>query len=255
MKQALTKILLVSDEPSGIGALRERLDGGYAVETLCDAPSAWRILEAARGSGDGQQAVARYRLTKPLHNGMLPGVLSLAIDGRVRCRSASARADGETRAFAPEYEVAFSFRTLDAARDLATVLADAFPQPGRVAVGLSELFINAIEHGNLGIGYAEKGRLQAQGRWEEEIARRLEDPAHAGKEVSVSYRRAPDCIRVIIRDQGGGFDWRPYLVIDSARTFDHHGRGIALSRMISFDRIDYRGNGNEVEVSVALPGG
>ena len=30
------------------------------------------------------------------------------------------------------------------------------------------------------------------------------------------------------------------------RAFDTHGRGIAMSRLLSFDALDYRGCGNEV---------
>ena len=38
--------------------------------------------------------------------------------------------------------------------------------------------------------------------------------------------------------------------MDPSRAFDTHGRGIAMSRMISFDSLEYRGKGNEVEVTV-----
>jgi hypothetical protein len=40
--------------------------------------------------------------------------------------------------------------------------------------------------------------------------------------------------------------------MDPARAFDSHGRGIAMSRMISFDEVLYHGSGNEVEVSVRI---
>lgn len=39
---------------------------------------------------------------------------------------------------------------------LTTFLANFFPNPGQVILGISELLINAIEHGNLGITYGEK---------------------------------------------------------------------------------------------------
>ena len=68
----------------------------------------------------------------------------------------------------------------------------------------------------------------------------------------VRYCREPDKVRVVIRDEGQGFDWQQYLDMDPARAFDTHGRGIAMSRMISFDAVEYRGNGNEVEVTVSI---
>jgi hypothetical protein len=50
----------------------------------------------------------------------------------------------------------FSFSTLEEAEDLALLLADLSMNPGRTATGYSELLINAVEHGNLGISYAKK---------------------------------------------------------------------------------------------------
>jgi hypothetical protein len=40
--------------------------------------------------------------------------------------------------------------------------------------------------------------------------------------------------------------------MDLERAFDTHGRGIAMSRMISFDDVQYLGVGNKVEVTVRL---
>ena len=53
-----------------------------------------------------------------------------------------------------------------------------------------------------------------------------------------------------VADEGKGFDWTPYLEIRPERVFDLHGRGIAVSRMTSFDAVEYRGRGNEVELTV-----
>jgi len=54
----------------------------------------------------------------------------------------------------------------------------------------------------------------------------------------------------VIRDQGAGFDWQGYLEMSPERAFDTHGRGIAMSRMISFDNLEYRGRGNEVKAVI-----
>jgi len=55
-----------------------------------------------------------------------------------------------------------------------------------------------------------------------------------------------DAAEVLITDQGDGFDWQPYLDIDPARAFASHGRGIALSRKLSFTSLEYLGSGNQV---------
>jgi hypothetical protein len=49
-----------------------------------------------------------------------------------------------------------------------------------------------------------------------------------------------------IADQGDGFDWQKYLEISPERAFDPHGRGVAMSRMMSFDTLEYIGSGNRV---------
>lgn len=214
------------------------------------------ILQTAMAAKDeileGLQAGAYYYLTKPFDEEVLLSVLGTAVDDRLRYKRALEGSNVASRTFGLLREGAFSFRDLMSARDVATVLANAFPDPQRVVIGLTELLINAVEHGNLGITYDEKSRLRDEDRWESEVEARLSDPAYADREVEVNYRREPDCIRVAIRDQGSGFDWQKYVDIDPARAFDTHGRGIAMSRMISFDTLEYRGCGNEVEVTVNI---
>ncbi|MCB1791009.1 MAG: response regulator [Gammaproteobacteria bacterium] len=199
---------------------------------------------------EGLQAGAYYYLTKPFDEQMLLSVLTTAVDDRRRYLRALEDSDTASRTFGLMREASFSFRTLSSARDLATMLANAFPDPRRVVIGLSELLVNAVEHGNLAITYEEKSRLREEDRWEDEVAKRLVDPAYTDREVSVHYSRNADGIRVVIKDEGDGFDWRRYVDLDPARAFDTHGRGIAMSRMISFDDIEYRGSGSEVAVWV-----
>ncbi|MCB1785671.1 MAG: response regulator [Chromatiaceae bacterium] len=201
---------------------------------------------------EGLQAGAYYYLTKPFDQAMLLSVLTTAIDDRRRYQRALEDSDVASRTFGLLREATFSFRTLGSARDIAVVLANAFPDPRRVAIGLTELLVNAVEHGNLGITYAEKGQLREMDSWEQEVEARLLRPENVSKEVSVRYLRELDRIRVTITDEGEGFNWHDYLEMDPSRAFDTHGRGIAMSRMISFDELAYHGKGNEVEVTVML---
>jgi CheY-like chemotaxis protein/anti-sigma regulatory factor (Ser/Thr protein kinase) len=214
------------------------------------------ILQTAMAAKDemleGLQAGAYYYLAKPFDQAMLLSVLSTAVEDRMRYLRALEDSDVASRTFDLLHAAAFAFRTLHSARDIATVLANAFPDPKRVVIGLTELLVNAVEHGNLAISYDEKSRLREEGRWEQEIEARLADPAYADRQVRVDYRRCGDAIRVRIRDEGQGFDWREYADMDPARAFDSHGRGIAMSRMISFDEVAYHGSGNEVEVVVRV---
>ena len=139
------------------------------------------------------------------------------------------------------------------ARNLAELLAYAFPDPLRTKLGLTELLVNGVEHGNLEISYAEKSSLLKAGRLDAEIARRLALQENLQKRVRVSMDRKETELEVEIVDAGKGFDWRRYLALDSERLDDSHGRGIAMSKSISFDRLEFRNSGNHVIVSSQLP--
>lgn len=146
----------------------------------------------------------------------------------------------------------FELRTLDEARHLAELLAYAFPNPSRAQVGLTELFVNGVEHGNLNLSYAEKAALLNTGELDDELARRLALPDYAQKRVRLSVDRTETELRMSITDDGAGFDWIPYLSVDTGRSADGHGRGIAISKAMCFDQLDYRGCGNQAVVSTRL---
>ena len=201
---------------------------------------------------EGIQAGAYYYLSKPFEEELLRSVVDTAVEDRLRYRRLQAESNVAGRTFEMMCEGVFRFRTLEAARDLATVLANACPEPKKVVIGMSELLVNAVEHGNLGITYEEKSELRANENWEAEVARRLRDPVLGAREVVVRFKRNRQGVQVTITDEGEGFAWEKYMDMDPARAFDTHGRGIAMSRMISFDHIEYHGRGNEVVVAVSL---
>jgi anti-sigma regulatory factor (Ser/Thr protein kinase) len=146
----------------------------------------------------------------------------------------------------------FRFRLPREARLLAAVLAKLCPNEAAVAMGLSELMLNAIEHGNLSIGYQEKSQLVESEAWQEEVDRRLASPEQALRWAVLEYTREADSLCFIIRDQGNGFSWESYLELDPARAFDSHGRGIALARQFCFSSVEYLGQGNVVRTTVSL---
>ncbi|TAE34154.1 MAG: ATP-binding protein [Alphaproteobacteria bacterium] len=147
----------------------------------------------------------------------------------------------------------FRFRTLEESKSLAFWLAHSYPDPERATYGLHELFTNAIEHGNLDIGYQLKSTLVEEHRWDKEIARRLNDARYAHRYVEVIFVHDDEGVHVSIIDQGKGFAWDSYLTIDPMRMADLHGRGIAVAALMSFDRITYHGLGNHVTTFVHSP--
>lgn len=202
---------------------------------------------------EGLKAGAYYYLTKPFAADTLLAIVAAAIRDHHEYADLLREVRNAARTLGSLTSAEFRFRTPQEARDIATLLAQAAPDPGRIVLGLSELLLNAVEHGNLGITYAEKTTLGGGDALAEELARRLADPVRGGRQATVEFSRSPGEIRFLIRDQGAGFDWRQYLELSPERAFDTHGRGIAMSRMISFDRLQYLGCGNEVECAVALP--
>jgi CheY-like chemotaxis protein/anti-sigma regulatory factor (Ser/Thr protein kinase) len=203
---------------------------------------------------EGIRAGAYYYLTKPYDRDVLLSVVRTAAVDSQEIRDLQKRLKRGLKVLALLSEARFEIRTLDEARDLAGVLANACPDPESAVVGLTELLVNAVEHGNLGITYEEKSVLRSCHEWEAEVLRRLGLAENAAKKVEVHFERRGEEIHFHIRDQGDGFEWRRYLDIDPRRAFDTHGRGILLARHFSFSALEYRGRGNEVTATVNLAG-
>lgn len=201
---------------------------------------------------EGIEAGAYYYLTKPYSPAALTAIVRAALADAEEQAAAAQRAARQAETLRLLDAAEFHFSTLDDANGLAGLLASMCPIPEAAALGLTELMINAIEHGNLGLSYAEKAELKRADRWEEEIARRQNLPENAVKRASVDVRRGDTEIVFTIRDQGAGFDWQRYLEFDPERAFDPNGRGIAMARTMSFSRVEYRDGGREAVAAVAL---
>lgn len=202
---------------------------------------------------EGIKAGAFYYLVKPLDEKILFAIVQSAV-GTFQMSQEMRQAENREQAYLAGMLVRgqYRMRTLAEARTLATALSSYFPHPQRVYLGISELLINAVEHGNLGISYAEKSRLLEEGRWEKEIELRLNLPEHAAKIVDVILEHDPQEVRLSITDCGNGFDCTKYMSMDPERAFDPNGRGIAMSRMTSFDSLEYFGKGNKLLAVVKI---
>jgi len=192
---------------------------------------------------EGLDAGAYAYLPKPVDAVILVSMIrSAAADWRhVQELNRHIRSDADTLTLARHAR--FEYRSPDQAMGLGALLAKTCPDPDRVVMGLSELLVNAIEHGNLEIGYDEKSRLLLKQNWQDEIERRLALPDYLGRTAVVEVERKADGLVFTIRDQGSGFDPEEYLEIDPKRVFDAHGRGIAMARLLSFDDLRYEDGG------------
>ena len=214
------------------------------------------ILQTAKASKqdvlDGLNAGAYYYLTKPFDKATMLAIVNSAVSDYQRYQSLRKEAEQTTHALSLLTQGQFTFKTLEQGRQLASLLANATTEGDRVVVGLSELLVNAVEHGNLALSYEDKTRLNLNGEWQTEINRRLELPEYAERRVTVTFERCESELRFLIRDQGNGFDWQEYLKFSADRAYDTHGRGIAMANTISFDKIEYRGRGNEVMARIQI---
>ena len=214
------------------------------------------ILQTAMGSPDavreGLQAGAYYYLTKPFERETLLAIVAAAVRDRLAQLELLKQLEQQRDTLTMLRYGEFQFRTLAEAKRLTALLSSVCPQPEKVAMGLSELLINAVEHGNLGITYKEKTKLIQDNAWEGELNQRLALPQYASRRASVMLTRDNHEIRFVVADQGDGFDWQPFMEFSPDRAFDPHGRGISMARMLSFDAIEYQGNGNTVVATIKL---
>lgn len=208
------------------------------------------IMQTAASSPDqvreGLEAGAYYYLTKPYEPEALISIVRVAMEerqARSQLRNRAARLEEAQKLIRT---VEYRFVTLDDITSLVPVLAAMCPAPDAVAPGLSDLMVNAVEHGNLGVSYQEKSLLKWEGDWEAEIHRRLALPQFCDRFATIRLERTAESVVFTITDQGSGFEWNKFLTFDPERAFDPNGRGIAMARMMSFSSVDYQGCGNVV---------
>jgi len=201
---------------------------------------------------EGIESGAYYYLTKPYKPELMLALVNAAVRQHREDMGLRESIRQAERPFALLDYGRFRFRSIDESRMLANFFARGCPKPERVGLGLQELLINAVEHGNLGITYREKGQLVLENQWHDEVDRRLNQPQFADRFVEVTFERTAEEITFTIRDQGEGFDWSRYLDFDPERAFDAHGRGIAMARRMSFDALEYLGKGNVVVARIDL---
>ncbi len=201
---------------------------------------------------EGIKSGVYYYLTKPYLEETLLTLVKTAIRERRQKERFESRLIRQRQALGRFVRGEFEFRGLREAQNIAFLLGSLFPRPELAVPGLYELMLNAVEHGNLAIGFEEKSRLLAASGLEEEIRRRLSAPEYIGRRVQVDFAQDAAEMRVTITDEGSGFDWRPYLEIEPGRATRAHGRGIAKANLLSFDHLRYEGRGNRVQVAARL---
>src|SRR5574343_539645 len=151
------------------------------------------ILQTAANSAaqiqEGLEAGAFYYLTKPYRRDDLLAIVHAALsDARTReTLRDKLHQHISTLQFLDTGE--FSIRTTEEAGQLAAFIALACPNPDIAVLGISELLVNGVEHGNLGLTYADKSRLKRNDGWQAEVERRATLPENLVKRVRLNFSR------------------------------------------------------------------
>lgn len=177
-----------------------------------------------------------------IHSDVSVGALEW-ICGALRCEDGTGLPSHEVF---QNFHATIRVQTFDDIDICVKIAATALALGAVATIGLREIVVNAVEHGNLGISFDEKTELLANGSWQTEIERRLRDKKLRDRFATVELRLLGNIYRIAITDQGDGFDWRTYLDPQTAPTALLHGRGISLAIRAEFASLEYRGAGNQV---------
>ena len=214
------------------------------------------IMQTAADNPDqiseGIKAGVFYYLTKPLNEKTLLSVVHSAEMQMRQHKILREEMKRQRLSFGLVRILKCCFRTMEEAESLSSFLANFFFDPDQAITGISELMVNAIEHGNLDISYDEKSELIREKRWQEEIERRLNHPKWIDRKATVVFEKKEGACYLQITDQGQGFSWKEFMEVDPARAMHNHGRGIAMANMLIFDRLIYNDKGNQVTGMVKM---
>lgn len=235
------------------------MSGLELVKKLKETPILKRIPVIMQTASDDKiQLVEGFKLgvyhylIKPYLPSVLNAVVRGALDVYNKQRELSVALGHSKLLYECVENASFKINNLDQANKISVSLAQLFPNPEKVVLGISEILVNAIEHGNLNISYEEKSELNLKSQWKAEIDKRLNLPEYKDKAVTIHFTKTKDEIVLSVKDEGKGFDYKRYMEFDPTRSTHNHGRGIAFANNISFDKLEYVGTGNQVNCIVRL---
>ncbi len=117
-----------------------------------------------------------------------------------------------------------------------------------VKMGLQEMIVNAMEHGNLDVSFDEKTRAQEEGRLFDFMKEKRLNPECRDRKVIIDYSLDDKKVIYRITDMGKGFDYAKIMERVKNEVNQQgllHGRGILMTSAV-FDRMEYNKKGNQV---------
>ncbi len=208
------------------------------------------ILQTARAAQseieEGLKAGAYYYIVKPFSKTVILETVTTAIRESLFFQANIGLIKHDKNDALAHTGQSVEFRGLQDVREIAAKVALQFSNPEKIVVGLVELMINAVEHGICEIGYTKKTELLTADCWEQEIINRLKQEKYKQRWATIKVELSEQQNKIIISDQGTGFDWQKYIEFDYHRMLDNHGRGIALANIMSFSKLEYLDGGSTV---------
>jgi len=125
------------------------------------------------------------------------------------------------------------------------IILENFPKAyqKKVRLGVHELLINAIEHGVLGIHGKEKYEIKRKGEFVYDMYLINKLKSYVNGTIVVHYTETDRLCRLVIADNGKGFDWVKMLTKNSDIPVD--GMGLKLAQTV-FHGLSFNDIGNEV---------
>ena len=202
---------------------------------------------------EGIDSGVYYYLTKPFEPKILFAIVKSAIRDNLQKQFYVEESQNIFSSLKLMEDSYFSFSTLEDVKNLSYLIANCCPDSKKVIIGITEMMMNAVEHGNLQISFEEKTQMLYAETWLDEIKDRLKHKEYMDKKAHLFFHKEPELISITIEDEGLGFDWEPFMDFSLNRATLPNGRGVATARGMSFDSIEYIGKGNKVICNIKTP--
>lgn len=200
---------------------------------------------------EGIKAGVFYYLTKPYDRDIMLSIVRAAVSDKLNKENILREVREHRSALGLLKQAVFEFRTMEEAKNICFLVANCYPEPEKVVLGITEFAYNAIEHGNLELGYNEKRDALLTGKLKDMVEERMKQAPYAMRRARMEFTQEGRHYTLIITDQGKGFDWTKFNSISPERATDPNGRGIILAKTL-FDKVEYSNGGRTVTCSVKL---
>ncbi len=224
----------------------------------CDFPQIPAVLVTGQGSerlaAEALRAGATAYVPKSLVDDLLLGTVEDVL-GVMRTDRSYAELIDCTVENRLVFELPNKLELLSTAIDLTMQLASGMQLLSgidryRVGMALQQAASNAIYRGNLGLSreqwHQTSNEENGDGQLSPVVAERLQAAPYQHRKVHYDARLMRDVIRVVIRDEGNGFDFRSIANENDPQAMSAaSGRGLVLIRSF-MDKVSFNDSGNEI---------